>query len=168
MKISDIIVEAIDQKDANEVYNSLIADGDSLIAKYFQQTRNSPKYTSIDSALRAAERMASAEQKRKTAQQNEPARSVKPAQAPIEKPKAEPKRAERDPEDWGDRFYGNRYTGSLGRGASIGDVDLGIDFDQSGLKTVGKTIGVAKAATKPFSNLATAFKAGMNKAPSKR
>jgi hypothetical protein len=45
---------------------------------------------------------------------------------------------------------------------------LGIDFDQSGLKTIGKTIGAVKAAAKPFSNLATAFKAGMSKAPGKR
>lgn len=164
MKITDIIIESIDQKEANEVYSSLIADGDILIAKYFQQTRNSPKYNSIDSALRAAERMASAEERKKPAQQN----STPKPQLSIEKPKAEPKRVERDPEDWGDRFYGNRYTGSLGKGASLGDVDLDIDFDQTGLRTIGKTIGAAKAVAKPFSNLATAFKAGMSKAPSKR
>jgi hypothetical protein len=99
-------------------------------------------------------------------------KSVKPAtkdvvnpQPSVKAPKAEPKNAERDPEDWGDRFYGNRYTGSLGKGASLGDVDLDIDFDQQGLKTIGNTIGAAKAAVKPFSNLAKAFKAGMNKAP---
>ena len=51
MKINEIIAEAIDQKDANEVYNALIADGDNLTARYFQQTRNSPKYNNIDSAM---------------------------------------------------------------------------------------------------------------------
>ena len=167
MKISDIIAEAIDQKEADEVLKSLVASGDPA-AKFFQQTRHDPRHTSIDSAQRAAERMAAAEQKRKTAQQNEPARSVNPAQASLKKPAAPVKTTKTEPADYSDRFYGNRYTGSLGRGASIGDVDLGIDFDQSGLKTIGKTIGAAKAVAKPFSNLAKAFKAGMNKAPSKR
>ena len=168
MKISDIIIEAIDQKDANEVYNALVADGDHLTAKYFQQTRNSPKYNNIDSAMRAAERMAQAEQKRKALAKSSEIDSKPTSQNAKQKPKVELKPKERDPEDWGDRFYGNQYTGSLGRSASLGDVDLGIDFDQSGLKTIGKTIGAVKAVAKPFSNLATAFKAGMNKAPSKR
>ena len=84
------------------------------------------------------------------------------------KPTVAPKQSIRDPEDYSDNFYGNQYTGSLGKGASLGDVDLGINFNQSGLKTIGKTIGAVKAAAKPFSNLATAFKAGMSKAPSKR
>lgn len=163
MKISDIIAESIDQKEANEVYSSLIADGDALIAKYFQQTRNSPKYNSIDSALRAAERMAFSDEQKQSVKLT--TKDVVKPQPSVKTPKAEPKKADRDPEDWGDRFYGNRYTGSLGKGASLGDVDLDIDFDQQGLKTIGNTIGAAKAAVKPFSNLAKAFKAGMNKAP---
>ncbi len=167
MKITDIIVEAIDQKDANDVYNALIADGDSLIAKYFQQTRNNPKYNSLDSALRAAERMAFSDETRAAAQQNKAGVAKDKPQSSFNTPK-EPKKAEREPEDYSDSFYGNQYTGSLGRGASLGDVDLDIDFDQSGLQTIGKTIGAVKAAAKPFSNLATAFKAGMNKAPGKR
>lgn len=166
MKINEIIVEAIDQKDANEVYNALIADGDHLTAKYFQQTRNSPKYSNIDSAMRAAERMASSEERKKAAQQKTPATAK--ARPTVDNPTVASKQATRDPEDYSDNFYGNRYTGSLGRGASLGDVDLDIDFDQAGLKTIGKTIGAVKAAAKPFSNLATAFKAGMNKAPGKR
>lgn len=166
MKINEIIVEAIDQKDANEVYNALIADGDHLTAKYFQQTRNSPKYGNIDSAMRAAERMASSEERKQAAQQKPSTAKVQPTVD--NRPALVPKTATREPEDYSDNFYGNRYTGSLGRGASLGDVDLDIDFDQTGLKTIGKTIGAVKAAAKPFSNLATAFKAGMNKAPGKR
>ena len=168
MKINEIIVEAIDQKDANEVYNALIADGDHLTAKYFQQTRNSPKYSNIDSTMRAAERMASAEERKKAAQQKTSPVATAKVQPTLDKPTVAPKQLTRDPEDYSDSFYGNRYTGSLGRGASLGDVDLDIDFDQSGLKTIGKTIGAVKAAAKPFSNLATAFKAGMSKAPGKR
>lgn len=168
MKINEIIVEAIDQKEANEVYNALIADGDHLTAKYFQQTRNSPKYNNIDSAMRAAERMASSEERKKAAQQKTSTAATAKAQPTVDKPTVAPKQSTRDPEDYSDNFYGNRYTGSLGKGASLGDVDLDIDFDQAGLKTIGKTIGAVKAAAKPFSNLATAFKAGMNKAPGKR
>jgi len=166
MKISDIILEAVDQKEADEVLKSLVASGDPS-AKFFQQTRYNPVHSSIDSAQRAAERMAQAEQKRKASSQTTAA--TKPqASAVRQTPKQEPKKVERDPSDYSDSFYGNRYTGSLGRGASLGDVDLGIDFDQSGLKTIGKTIGAVKAAAKPFSNLATAFKAGMSRATGKR
>lgn len=166
MKISDIILEAVDQKEADEILKSLVASGDPS-AKFFQQTRYNPVHSSIDSAQRAAERMAQAEQKRKASSQPTAATKSQ-ASAVKQEPKQVLKKQDRDPEDWGDRFYGNRYTGSLGRGASLGDIDLGIDFDQSGLQTIGKTIGAVKAAAKPFSNLATAFKAGMNKAPGKR
>jgi hypothetical protein len=166
MKISDIILEAVDQKEADEVLKSLVASGDPS-AKFFQQTRYNPVHSSIDSAQRAAERMAQAEQKRKASPQATAA--TKPqASAVRQQSKQKPEKQDRDPEDYSDRFYGNRYTGSLGRGARLGDVDLDIDFDQSGLQTIGKTIGAVKAAAKPFSNLATAFKAGMSKAPSKR
>lgn len=167
MKINEIIVEAIDQKEADEVLKSLVASGDPA-AKFFQQTRYNPIHSSIDSAQRAAERLAQAEQKRKTST-NSSDKVGKTASRDIkQEPKNEPKKQSREPGDWGDRFYGNRYTGSLDRGASLGDVDLDIDFDQRGLKTIGKTIGAVKSATRPISKLATAFKAGMNAAPSKR
>jgi hypothetical protein len=164
MKISDIIVEAIDQKEADELLKSLVSANDP-VAKYFQQTRYNPIHTTIDSAQRAAERMWHKE-KRNNEPHNQdtkvtPKFQLKPEKEPTKKP-------ERDPADWGDRFYGNKYTGSLGRGGTIGDVDLDIDFSQQGLKTIGKTIGAAKAVAKPFSNLAKAFKAGINKAPSSR
>lgn len=164
MKISDIIVESIDQKEADDVLKSLVASGDPA-AKYFQQTRYNPVHTSIDSAQRAAERLWHAEQRRKETQKSIPKKdpAVKPTLAP-----SNTAAKRKDPADWGDRFYGNQYTGSLGRGASLADVDLDIDFDQKGLQTIGKTIGAAKAAVKPFSNVMTAFKAGMNRAPSKR
>jgi hypothetical protein len=167
MKIVEIC-EAIDQKEADELLKSLVAASDPA-AKYFQQTRYDPRHTTIDSAQRAAERMWNAEQRRKERQTQAPKSADAPkAQIKIDKEIERPAKKEREPADWGDRFYGNQHTGSLGRSASLGDVDLNIDFDQKGLKTIGKTIGAVKAASKPFSNLATAFKAGMNKAPSKR
>jgi hypothetical protein len=166
MKISDIIVESIDQKEADEVLKSLVAAGDPA-AKYFQQTRYNPIHTSIDSAQRAAERMYHADQRRKDANTQKPTTKQPAPSLTPSKPQSV-KTPRREPAARSDRFYGNQYTGSLGRSASLSDVDLDIDFDQAGLKTIGKTIGVAKAAAKPFSNLAKAFKAGMNKAPSKR
>ena len=163
MKINEIIVEDIDQKAADDVLRSLVASGDPA-AKYFQQTRHDNIHKSIDSAQRAAERMAKAEADRQSARTA--ASTAKNAAPVAAKPSAKP--AEKLPKDYGDRFYGNQYTGSLGRGARLADIDLDIDFDQKGLKTIGKTIDIAKSAAKPFSNLATAFKAGMNKAPGKR
>ena len=59
MKINDIILtEQIDQKEADMVYQSLIAAGDPYdkeVAKEFQSTRLDPRYTSIDAAQQAAE-----------------------------------------------------------------------------------------------------------------
>ena len=164
MKINDIIVETIDQAEASKVHNALVSSGDNLIARFFQQTRQNPMYTNIASALRAAEQAADDEEKRISAKRS--SATKKSASAPDTTPNAN--KSIDMPKDYGDRFYGNQYTGSLGRSARLGDVDLGIDFDQTGLKTIGKTIGAAKAVAKPFSNLAKAFKAGMNKAPSKR
>jgi len=63
MRIRDLF-EAIDQKEADEVLRSLVATGDSVTARYFMQTRYDPRHTSIDSAQRAAERMAKKEQER--------------------------------------------------------------------------------------------------------
>lgn len=166
MKISDIIAEAIDQSEADKVLRSLVASGDPT-AKYFQQTRHNAVHTTIDSAQRAAERMARADTDRQAASTTSvPTKKTAPtAKIPAE---TDVKSAERLPADYGDRFYGNQYTGSLGRGARLGDVDLDIDFDQQGLQTIGKTIGAVKSVAKPFRNLATAFRAGINRAPGKR
>lgn len=166
MKISDIIVEAIDQSEADKVLRSLVASGDPT-AKYFQQTRYNSVHTTIDSAQRAAERMARADADRQSASTTSvPTKKTAPtAKIPA---KTDAKPAERLPADYGDRFYGNQYTGSLGRGARLGDVDLDIDFDQQGLQTIGKTIGAVKSVAKPFRNLDTAFRAGINRAPGKR
>ena len=63
MKIKEIIREEIDQVEASKVYQSLIATNSSmarLTAFYFQQTRNSARHTSIDSAQQEAEIMAKA------------------------------------------------------------------------------------------------------------
>lgn len=63
MKIKEIIREEIDQSEASQVYQSLIATNTPmgrLTAYYFQQTRNSAKHTSIDSAQQEAEILAKA------------------------------------------------------------------------------------------------------------
>ena len=83
MRILDII-ESIDQKDADEVLKGLVATGDSLTAKYFMQTRHDSRHRSIDSAQRAAERMARVELDRqqpvvqKSADQAKPSLYTKP------------------------------------------------------------------------------------------
>jgi hypothetical protein len=63
MRIRDLF-EGIDQKEADEVLRGLVATGDSVTARYFMQTRYDPRHSSIDSAQRAAERMAKKEQER--------------------------------------------------------------------------------------------------------
>ena len=78
-----------------------------------------------------------------------------------EKTPKEPVKKEREPADWGDRFYGNQYTGSRGLG-------LDIDMDQRGLQTIGKGISAVKKAFSPVSSIAKAFSAGMQKAPSRK
>ena len=162
MKIVEIC-EAIDQSEADELLRSLVSAGDP-VAKYFQQTRYDTRHTTIDSAQRAAERMWHREQRRK--EQSDKSTSVSDTPKFQVTPKAEPKepvKKERDPADWGDRFYGNQHTGSLGRG-----LDLDIDMDQRGLQTIGKGISAVKKAFSPVSSIAKAFSAGMQKAPSKK
>ena len=59
MKINDIILkEELDQKEADMVYQGLIASGeeyDKMVAREFQITRNDPRHTSVDTAQQAAE-----------------------------------------------------------------------------------------------------------------
>ena len=59
MKINDIILkEELDQKEADMVYQGLIASGeeyDKMVAREFQITRNDPRHTSGDTAQQAAE-----------------------------------------------------------------------------------------------------------------
>lgn len=164
MKIFEIC-EAIDQREADELLRSLIAANDP-VAKYFQQTRYDTRHSTIDAAQRAAERMWHKERYDKE-QRN---RDVKSDTMPVSKfqisPEKEPKaptKKEREPADWGDRFYGNQHTGALGRG-----LELDIDMDQRGLKTIGKGINAVKKAFSPVSSIAKAFGAGMQKAPSRK
>lgn len=162
MKIVEIC-EAIDQREADELLKSLVAANDP-VAKYFQQTRYNPIHTTIDSAQRAAERMWHKEQRSKEQHGlNTKADNTSKLQFKPEKEPKEPTKKERDPVDWGDRFYGNQHTGSLGRG-----LDLDIDMDQKGLKTIGRGINVVKKAFSPVSSIAKAFGAGMQKAPSRK
>lgn len=166
MKIIDI-VETIDQKEADEVLKSLVASGDPA-APYFQKTRYDPRHSTIDSAQRAAERMWSSEQRRKKSADDRPSADSTPAKF-VDMPKqAEPGKKEPKPNnasDWDDRFYGNQHTGSLGK--SVSDI-LNVDFDQQGLKTIGKGVKIAKTVAKPISAIAKAFKAGINAAPTRR
>ena len=59
MKINDIILkEEIDQKEADLVFQGLVASGDPYdkqVANEFQKTRLDPRYTSVDAAQQAAE-----------------------------------------------------------------------------------------------------------------
>lgn len=164
MKIVEIC-EAIDQKEADELLKSLVTANDP-VAKYFQQTRYNPIHTTIDSAQRAAERMWHKEKYDKEQRNLDVKADSTPASKfqlnPEKEPKA-PTKKERDPADWGDRFYGNQHTGGLGRG-----LDLDIDMDQRGLKTIGKGINAVKKAFSPVSSIAKAFGAGMQKAPSRK
>lgn len=100
MRINELF-EAIDQKEADEVLRGLIATGDSVTAKYFMQTRYDPRHASIDSAQRAAERMAKRELDRDSNKPNQfktdkpeapkPAPVVdKPAKKADKEPSAEP------------------------------------------------------------------------------
>lgn len=161
MKIVEIC-EAIDQREADELLKSLVAAGDPT-AKYFQQTRYNPVHTTIDSAQRAAERMWHKEQRSKEQRSKDTtADDIPKFQPKLDKePKLpkEPVKKDREPVDWGDRFYGNQYTGSRGLG-------LDIDMDQRGLQTIGKGISAVKKAFSPVSSIAKAFSAGMQKAPS--
>jgi hypothetical protein len=161
MKIVEIC-EAIDQKEADELLKSLVASGDPS-AKFFQQTRYDPRHTTIDSAQRAAERMWHKEQRSKEQRSQDTTLNTEPKlqiKQPEKTPK-EPVKKEREPADWGDRFYGNQYTGSRGLG-------LDIDMDQRGLQTIGKGISAVKKAFSPVSSIAKAFSAGMQKAPSRK
>ena len=54
MKINDIVLkEEIDQKEADLVFQGLVASGDPYdkqVANEFQKTRLDPRYTSVDAA----------------------------------------------------------------------------------------------------------------------
>ncbi len=97
MRINELF-EAIDQKEADEVLRSVVATGDSVTARYFMQTRYDPRHTSIDSAQRAAERMAKKEQDRSST--SNPAPITTKQQTPLSAPKAkkdEPKAKDFEP-----------------------------------------------------------------------
>lgn len=165
MKISDIIVEAIDQKEADELLKSLVAVGDP-VAKYFQQTRYDTRHTTIDSAQRAAERMWHKEQRSKEPQTK--STSV-PTAEPTSKftytsvPKKDKDKDKQSPE-WGDDFYGNRYTGSLNKGRSFEPGELGKLIGVDPDSFIGKTAGAISKVKKPISALAKAFKIGVDSA----
>ena len=99
MKIKEIIREEIDQSEASQVYQSLIATNTAmgrLTAYYFQQTRNSAKHTSIDSAQQEAEILAKAALDKI---KNDDLGVEKLSKEKIEKYKK-----------YSDKFYGNQYV----------------------------------------------------------
>ena len=156
------IFESIDQREADELLRSLVSAGDP-VAKYFQQTRYDTRYTTIDAAQRAAERMWHREHRNKERNHPDDIKNTdNSTKFHVNKPNdfAKPVKKQKEPADWGDRFHGNQHTGSLGHG-----VDLDIDFDQQGLKTIGKGINAVKKAFRPVSSIAKAFGTGMQKAP---
>ena len=96
MRISELF-ETIDQEEANQIYQSLKASGDHLTALYFQSTRNDIKHKSIDSAQRAAERMAATQQKKIDAAERR------------KQPQHKPERYV-PPKEYSDNFRGNQYV----------------------------------------------------------
>tara|TARA_Y100000389_G_C17409350_1_gene489951 strand:- start:147 stop:602 length:456 start_codon:yes stop_codon:yes gene_type:complete len=100
MKIKEIISEQIDQAEASQVYQSLMATNTSmgrLTAYYFQQTRNSAKHNNIDSAQQEAEIMA------KTALDNIKQDKLA-GNDPLEKDKIKKYKK------YSDKFRGNQYV----------------------------------------------------------
>jgi len=113
MKINDIILtEQIDQKEADMVYQSLIAAGDPYdkeVAKEFQSTRLDPRYTSIDAAQQAAETKARQKTKAKI-------NKLKNAEAKNEIKVADPKDHSAEvKKQYSDKFYGNQYVDNPNR-----------------------------------------------------
>lgn len=109
MRYSDLI-ESIDQTEADAVYRSLKATGDDLVALYFQATRNDTKHTTIDSAQRAAERMAASASKKIAAAQaaqddRDRSRSAKRPLTPVPKLSTYV-----PPKEYSDNFRGNQYV----------------------------------------------------------
>jgi hypothetical protein len=178
MRLHEILTEEIDQQEAEKVLSSLIASGDPS-AKYFQMTRYDARHSSVVTAQRAAERMAAkelAKQASKTVpgpSAKEPRVPTKPAPSATPRPSASPPRDDNRDDDRnrdnytsgarsGREFYGNQYTGSLGKGSLSGL--LGIKPNSA----IGRAIGAVKTATKPLSGLKQAFDLGASLAPKKR
>jgi hypothetical protein len=166
MKCSDIIVEKIDQAEADEVLRNLHAMNDP-IAPYFQITRNDPKNKGVDSALRGAELMYKKDQTRKSAAlaQKSPRtpRNTKLPNTDTTRPNTQI-----DIKPHSDRFYGNQYTGSLGKGAQYTPGELGRLLGIKPNSAIGKAISAVNTVSKPLRNIRRAFKLGTELASQRR
>lgn len=130
MKINEIIKEEIDQREADKVYQSLIATNSPmarLTAYYFQQTRNSARHTSIDSAQQEAEILAKAALDKID-------QSKQQGYEPLNKIDTEKYKT------YSDKFYGNQYV-------KIGRAQLPSEL-QAYLPVLDK--GLGKAASSGF------------------
>jgi len=120
--------ESINQKEADEVMRGLVASGDSVTANYFMQTRYDSRHTSIDSAQRAAERMAKRDLERKAGaskpvQTDKPAAIKTPAEKPVKKVDKEPKFSEPTAKDDGldfDVFKKIKPFANFSKGFKVG------------------------------------------------
>lgn len=119
MKISDIIVEEINQDEANQVLQSLIAAGDPT-ARYFQITRYQTVHTTIDSAQRAAERMYHRDRELAVARANEREKrqqdkdsNDKPEQPTMTG--SDKDRIGKTGKKWGNQYYADSPRGKLRR-----------------------------------------------------
>lgn len=171
MKLREIMCERIDQQAADELLRGLIASGDPT-AKYFQQTRNDRRHTTIDSAQRAAERMYNKANSELKKVKNTPVKPTTAAPAPTPKVKQPTDRdtaASSAKTSYGDRFYGNQYTGSLGRSnARYEPGELGRLLGIEPQSAIGRALGTVTSAAKPLYDLKRAFQLGTSFASRRR
>lgn len=137
MKIQELF-EEVDQVEAEAVYKSLVATNDPA-AKYFQQTRYNRAHTTVDSAQRAAERLArkdlekkSEKERKKIEKQRKKMQAIRDKEYQDAMQAAEPQQKKTVPKD--SKFKGavdaggKQFKGALGtmqkawqRGEKIGD-----------------------------------------------
>lgn len=118
MKIRDIISEKIDQDEANQVLQSLIAAGDPT-ARYFQITRYQTVHTTIDSAQRAAERMYHRDRdaelaRRQDREEKRKDSDTQPDQEPKRLPRDDDSRIGRSGKKWGNQYYSSGSRSKIG------------------------------------------------------
>lgn len=171
MKLREIMCESIDQQAADELLRGLVASGDPS-APYFQMTRYDTRHSSIDSAQRAAERMYNKVSSELKKVKNTPVKPTTAAPAPtakVKQPTARPAADSSAETPYGDRFYGNQYTGSLGRSnARYEPGELGRLLGIKPKSAIGRALGTVTSAAKPLDDLKRAFQLGTSFASRRR
>ena len=160
MKINDIILkEELDQKEADMVYQGLIASGeeyDKMVAREFQITRNDPRHTSVDTAQQAAETRARNKMKKSI---DKIKKAEDDGNLTIDPKKDVKKR------DYSDKFYGNQYVDR----SFVADLNkympiIAVMNEPDTIGKLGKVLGKGYASGKGLSAL---LDPGELKSPSK-